>query len=270
MSFSTCYPSVMQFLVPATLALAGGFGGALSAIRTPSVNQIILPRSGRIMHLGFVGDILIGIGAGLAIYAFNALFPSSSSENVLKPNVDILLRFFGLGLVAGFAGVRILDKLAAELLKQKVSALESKTAAQHAELQRQLEIARLLTEGREFYYRNLYKSALEAYDKVLAVDPGNAKARVNKAAALNSVNPRDHQDPVRLINEALIADPKVPFAHYNRACIKALNLGTYTAEEALADLEKAIRDDPFNKELAKKDPDFDSVRNDQRFKDLTN
>jgi tetratricopeptide (TPR) repeat protein len=268
MSFASCFPSAPQFLVPATLALAGGFGGALSAIRTPTINQIIVPFTGRKVDLGFAGDILVGIGAGLAIYAFNAVFPSSSADKIRIPDVDVLLRFFGLGLIAGFAGVRILDKMAAELLKQKVNDLETKTAIQLAEVQKQLEIARLLADGREFYYKKLYKSAVETYDKVLALEPRNPKAQVNKAAALNSLDPRNHQAPVQLINAALVIDPKVPFGYYNRACIKALNPDTYTPEEVLADLEKAIADDPSNKVLATDDPDFAAVRNAPRFKDL--
>lgn len=268
MCLADCFPSNLQLLVPATLAGAGGFGGALSAIRTPATNRIIVPFTGRKVDLGFLGDILIGIGAGLAIYAFNAVFPSSSADKILTPDVDVLLRFFGLGLIAGFAGVRILDKLAAELLKQKVNELETKTAAQHAEVQKQLEIARLLTDGRDFYYKELYKSAIEAYDKVLALDPENAKARVNKAAALNSLNPQNHQEPVQLINAALVTDPKVPFGHYNRACIKALNPAAYPAQETLDDLDKAIKDDPSVKVLAAKDSDFNAVKNEQRFKDL--
>lgn len=268
MSFATCFPSVPQFLVPATLAFAGGFGGALAAIRTPTVNEVIVPFTGRKVKLGFLGDILIGIGTGLAIYAFNAVFPSSSGEKIQTPDVDVLLRFFGLGLIAGFAGVRILDKLAAEMLKQKVNDLETKTAAQHAEVQKQLEIARLLSDGRDFYYKKLYKSAVEAYDKVLALEPESPKARVNKAAALNSLNPLNHQEPVQLINAALNTDPKVPFGYYNRACIKALNPSVYKTAEVLADLEKAIADDPSNKVLAADDPDFASVKDEPRFKSL--
>jgi len=268
MSFAACFPSASQLLVPATLAVAGGFGGALSAIRTPTPNAVIVPFTARKWNLGFLGDIFIGIGAGVAIYAFNAVFPSSSSEKIHAPDVDVLLRFFGLGLIAGFAGVRILDKLAAEMLKQKVNDLETKTAAQYAEVQKQLEIARLLTDGRDFYYKKLYKSAVEAYDKVLVLDPQNPKARVNKAAALNSLDPLNHQEPVQLINAALSTDPKVPFGYYNRACIKALNPTAYKTAEVLDDLEKAITDDPSNKVLAAADPDLASVKNEPRFKEL--
>ncbi|MDI6794717.1 MAG: DUF4257 domain-containing protein [bacterium] len=95
----------------------GAFGGLLHALYL-NENKLLLPtlrRNGRIyINLGFVGDILLGIGAGLAILLFIA--------------PDTMAKQIGLSIVSGFSGGALLgslmNKLATELEKKKVDKLE--------------------------------------------------------------------------------------------------------------------------------------------------
>ncbi|OGO29138.1 MAG: hypothetical protein A2Z16_11080 [Chloroflexi bacterium RBG_16_54_18] len=56
-----------------------------------------------------------------------------------------------------------------------------------------------------------------------------------------------------MLNEAIQINPTVPFALYDRACIKALNPAVYSIDSALDDLAQAIQGDSSNKNLAAKD-----------------
>lgn len=95
----------------------GAFGGLLHALYL-NENRLLLPtlrRNDRLhINLGFVGDILLGIGAGLAVLLFIA--------------PDTIAKQIGLSIISGFSGGTLLgtlkNKLATELEKKKVDKFE--------------------------------------------------------------------------------------------------------------------------------------------------
>jgi len=74
------------------------------------------------------------------------------------------------------------------------------------------------------------------------------------------------QVAIESCNNALSISPQHANAFYNRACFNALINQT---DQALADLQQAISLSPEEyRETAKTDTDFDSLRDDSRFKAL--
>ncbi len=88
----------------------------------------------------------------------------------------------------------------------------------------------IILKGNEYFSKDEYNDAIEYHAKALAIEPGDADAL------------------------------------YNKACSKVKN---GDIDNGLADLRRSMEldRDKFIK-LAKEDKDFDSIRNDERFKAL--
>jgi tetratricopeptide (TPR) repeat protein len=83
-------------------------------------------------------------------------------------------------------------------------------------------------------------------------------------AATVALNSGDHSGALAHLQRALGEDPDSDHAHY----IMAVALGMRNrADEALEHLRQAIALNPENRSLARQDPDLDTVRDHDRFKD---
>src|SRR5262245_29259539 len=83
-------------------------------------------------------------------------------------------------------------------------------------------------------------------------------------AATVALNSGDHNGALDHLQRALGEDPESDHAHY----IMAVALGMRNrADEALEHLQQAIALNPENRGLAKQDPDLDSLRDHDRFRD---
>ena len=82
-------------------------------------------------------------------------------------------------------------------------------------------------------------------------------------AATVALNSGDHAGALDHLQRALGEDPDSDHAHY----IMAVALGRSRAQEALEHLQQAIALNPENRALAKQDPDLDSLRDHERFRD---
>jgi len=83
-------------------------------------------------------------------------------------------------------------------------------------------------------------------------------------AATVALNSGDHSGALDHLQRALGEDPESDHAHY----IMAVALGMRNrADEALEHLQQAIALNPENRGLAKQDPDLDSIRDHNRFRD---
>src|SRR4029079_5846930 len=83
-------------------------------------------------------------------------------------------------------------------------------------------------------------------------------------AATVALNSGDHKGALDHLQRALGEDPDSHHAHY----IMAVALGMKNrADEALEHLQQAIALNPENRSLAKQDPDLDSIRDHNRFRD---
>jgi tetratricopeptide (TPR) repeat protein len=95
--------------------------------------------------------------------------------------------------------------------------------------------------------------------------PAEAKTPAERVyAATVALNSGDHTGALDHLQRALGEDPESDHAHY----IMAVALGMRNrADEALEHLQQAIALNPENRGLAKQDPDLDSIRDHDRFRD---
>lgn len=105
--------------------------------------------------------------------------------------------------------------------------------------------------------------AIEKYDKAIKIDPNNAIVYNNKGIALKTLG--EHEAAIEEYDKALGVDPNYALAWYNKSSVLA-PMGN--KDDALKNLEQAIKLDKLYIESARTDKDFDSIRNDKRFKKL--
>ena len=128
-------------LLLSLLSIGGGIGGFTSAITKENKQedlQIQLPfltnkenlKSYPILHLGFLGNIMIGTVAGISIFLFLTTFnlePSSLKKQVENKNLQqafanefllplreqptVFVQIFALSLLAGYGGTPLLELL---------------------------------------------------------------------------------------------------------------------------------------------------------------
>lgn len=80
-------------------------------------------------------------------------------------------------------------------------------------------IAALMDKGDEFYERKEFEAALNSWTKAAQLDPNNAKAHNNRAAALFELG--RHQEAIEACSEALRVQPGYAIAHMTRGEIYA-------------------------------------------------
>ncbi|MGF1698773.1 hypothetical protein L4D09_00445 [Photobacterium makurazakiensis] len=104
---------------------------------------------------------------------------------------------------------------------------------------------------------------IEVYDEILTIRPGDLEALTHKADAAMEI--REFHWALSLCNRVLELDPTNAHALYQRACAYAC-LGA--EEQAVDDLERAILGSSSLRELASEEPDFESLRGNERFEVL--
>ncbi|MES2469977.1 MAG: hypothetical protein V4675_21985 [Verrucomicrobiota bacterium] len=236
----------------AALIVGGGFGGFLAAFGSSSLHQLSLPHTDGRWSLGFIGDILIGVGSAIAAYAL--------LTNVLPPDKtapDYAIRVAGFGLATGFAGLKIMRKVSLDFLKEKQDSLSS-----------DLTVVRLVERGRDELNKKRYASAVDTFEKALALSPHDIESKLLYATALSFKESSQHKRPVKLLKEVIASQPDNSKAHYNMACIMALNTPEYTMAEIFDSLEQAVALDTDYAMYAKGDPDWDALRSDGRFQQI--
>jgi tetratricopeptide (TPR) repeat protein len=253
------------------LTISGGFGGFIAAFSSEKKNDVILPFcEGKALRLAFLGDIAIGIAAALVSYTLLGIIPNTQSQQQNKPTADTAARYIGLGIAAGYTGIKVLDRASIELLREKQKELSNSLEVVHGEVAKSATVNDLISEGRTSTLSGKYHLAIEIYKRTLEIDPTNSSAKLGLAVASNYLNSNDHVEPVKLINEVIQSDPNLAKAYYNRACIKALNQESYSTEEIMKDLKEAIRLDENYRQIAQTDDDFKSkgFRDTSVFKEL--
>ena len=111
--------------------------------------------------------------------------------------------------------------------------------------------------------RHRYNEAIEYFDKALEIDGKYAGAWYNKGTTLSVLG--RYNEAIECFDKALEIDSNYANAYYNRACSKCrLN----RVNECLDDLKMAITLDENNIESAKKDEDFNSIKDNEEFKRL--
>jgi tetratricopeptide (TPR) repeat protein len=112
------------------------------------------------------------------------------------------------------------------------------------------------------FYLGRYNDALIALNEAIKLDANNAELLSMKALVLRNLNKDDEAS--ELLDNTLKMDPHCANAWYNRAC---LNVKKGNIKQGLSDLDHSIYEGRENyRNLAKEDKDFDSLRNDERFR----
>ncbi len=105
--------------------------------------------------------------------------------------------------------------------------------------------------------------ALECYDKALQIEPKDVFILNNKNGVLIELG--RYKEAEECIQQIIKINPEHAPAYYNKACLRIL---TNEKSDALTNLKKAVELDSRLKEYAKKDKDFNSIKDDKDFQNL--
>ncbi len=281
---------VRTFSVSSCAGAIGGFVGGINTAEGNRVRWIGRParRPGngdgpRPIDLGFLGDILVGAAAGIAI----VFFLNIGGTTQTSVDAEYYLRLIPLALMAGVVSKRALAGMSEAVIGKLVSDTERLREGQ-ARLQNQLTkldyINDLVQEGEGYLKEGeaershpakriaKYESARDTFLKAIEVDRGHSVAYICLGKALKrlAAETTEEKGYSRLIREAIEAtseaiklNPTYDRAYYNRACYKAL--AGVAASEILPDLEKAIELFEPNRAFAQSDGDFQSIHKDPCF-----
>ncbi len=149
------------------------------------------------------------------------------------------------------------------LQPQQVDQLKKITAEVKA-LPPSLSVYDLLAQGNAYYYAEQYEDAKDIYDRILNLNP-NDPATLNNRGLVYAKLER-YEEALADFNRSLELNPDHPSTLYNLACLSSLK---GKADDVLTWLEKAIKGDEKYREKAKTDKDFNNIRENPRFKKLT-
>ena len=118
-------------------------------------------------------------------------------------------------------------------------------------------------EGLIYLDKKDYRRAQWPFLKILKLKPDMAEAYVHLAFIYRRTE--SLEKAIETIKEALSIDPDLAIANYNIACYYSQ---ANRVDIAIDCLKKAISREKRYIELAEKDDDFDSIRKDEKFKEL--
>jgi hypothetical protein len=281
----------LKYQVLLWIAAAGAFGGFVDGLLSEKIYSL---RFGKEMkNLGSVGDCLVGATAGIAIFSVAGSLLNVDFTAMSGPGEFV--RVIALGVLSGFAGIRLLQpmtegfvkKLASEEAQKKFKSLvtESVEASMDINLANgcitKYEATEKVPEVKDEERQKMLTDAEKAVARVLQREPTNLEALRTKGKVLKrqAELKKDSKDKIPLYSEAItITDrmieinPQSDIGYYNRACYKALlwNLErNRSVPDVLDDLGEAIKLSELNRERAKTDPDFDSIKTEELFLELT-
>jgi tetratricopeptide (TPR) repeat protein len=259
-----CNEISQSLAILATAGLAGSIGGLAVGVNSPNVNPVKVPFTSRTINLGVLGDMIVGMAAGLAALLLVGILPGNDLGTVdLKP-VEYV-RLVAFGIISGFAGIKILSRLSDQILQQVDSMGKKVEEAEETSLRRD-DVQNILREATFYRANERYDEAIIAYQKTLGIDPANEEARIGIAITRNYKDPSDVDEPIKMLTEALQTNPRSGKAYYNRACIKNLDpQRKYSKLDILADLKRSIDLDATFKPIAKQDADFKDLWKDPDF-----
>ncbi len=107
------------------------------------------------------------------------------------------------------------------------------------------------------------EEALPSYDQAVDIKPDKHQAWYNRGVALSALGRKE--EAIQSYEQALRLQPDFAPAYYNKACCYNLQ---EKIDLAIETLQQAIILDPDCQKIAKTNPDFDLIRNDDRFRAL--
>jgi tetratricopeptide (TPR) repeat protein len=267
------------------VVLTAGFGGFVHGIlrRKPIRYTLVWPFSHRAAEFGFLGDIFVGVAAGVAIlFVVDSVFGLKPD----KPDDLTNLKIVALGVICGYLGSDLLSRLALLVFKSTIKDEQDVEKAQ-AELEELKERTKAASKAADLmalgdaYWRwgkdkgdGMFDRALELFDEAIRTDPKNPNHYIKKSFvyASKAEGEKDkktkrtlYETAIALTDQAIRLDESSARAYYDRACYKHLIGGD---RDALHDLATAIKNNDTMRKMAKLDPDLESLRDDGDFKKL--
>ena len=86
-----------------------------------------------------------------------------------------------------------------------------------------------------------YADAAVSYERALLIDPKLEEAKIGWAVVKSYAETTNLSEPLRILDEVILGNPRSEKAFYNRACIRCLSEPEFTKEAWLSDLKEAIR-----------------------------
>lgn len=120
-----------------------------------------------------------------------------------------------------------------------------------------------LDHGNALYFLEKYEEAIASYDKVIQLKPDNINGWNNKGVTLMKL--QRYEEALFVYNQAIEIKSDCADCWYNKACCYALQNDVTLA---IQNLQQSIKLESNRLEIAKNDPDFDTVREHEIFKIL--
>lgn len=270
--------ATLQWQVLGMVMLFGALGGFVDGLTTDIPYKVSW--GGRHFDIGSAGDALVGMTSAVAIFTVaTALFPDLEIER-FDSSPTAFIRIVALGVLSGYAGIRLLNpltrKLAEQIATEKAADAVKDVQVRNTELainvkdaerkviEFDLRRTELLAQGQHEAAAKLLDEARTRYDAALAVERHDTEALLGLArvarrqaelAQLRQRDPAPHwAEALRALDAITMRDRSAARAFYNKACYKALKGDS--AAVALADLQQALELAPALKPRARSDPDF--------------
>ncbi|WP_284614768.1 TPR end-of-group domain-containing protein [Aquabacterium humicola] len=280
-------PAASGWYVIGVVMLFGALGGFVDGLTTDISYKVSW--GSRSFDIGSAGDALVGMTAAIAIFTVaSALFPDLKVEQ-FGNDMTQLIRVVALGVLSGYAGIRLLNpltrKIAEQIATDKADAAVRAARTQSVELtinvkdgdrkliEFDLRKEQLLAAGGFDEAQRILEQAQQRFKAALEVDADDAEALMGSAkvarrkAELAGQQGRDAAADwtaaLRALDAVTSRDPRAARAWYNKACYKAL-MGKPPAE-VVRDAGKAFELLPALKERARTDPDFAGLKTQAEF-----
>ena len=217
--------------------LSGGFGGFVCSFSDSKSYSIRLPITGKKLHLGFIGNIIIGmLAGGTGLYFIGQMMDQDfwNLDLIQNSNIKHCFAVFTMSSVCGYLGIKLLSKIADKFFTQIVddmNHLKRETAETAAD--------ELATRAKVCLLEGDPVGAIDFADNSIKIFE-NARAWGFKGNAYKMLN--EYDQALASINRAIALNDqdrrRKAFYYWNRACYKSLL--NEKLPSILADLKKSI------------------------------
>ena len=273
------------------IGLAGAFGGFVDGLMSERHYSFRWGKT--IRDLGSIGDCLVGATAGIAIFSVAGSLLKVDFTAMTAP--EEFIRVIALGVLSGFAGIRLLQPLTEELVKRfaseeaqkKFKGLVTESVATSIDINlangciTNYEATKRVPTVKDEERQKILVDAEKAIERALQREPTNVealrvKAKIFKRQAELKKDSKDkiplYKGAIDLTSRMIDIHPESDVGYYAKACYQSLlrSLDPNIAVSAIIEsLSEAINRSQHNKQRAKDDPDFDSIKREAAFMALT-
>lgn len=181
-------------------------------------------------------------------------------------------------IFAGWNSLRDIRKKTEEIVEERVEKITKKYNEKLELLQETLaEQSKKILENQNRIYKTQFihslwmrsnletnpQSKIDIYDEIIKINPNDAEVYAYKADAVLDLD--EYEWALNLSNKAVAIDSEYGYAYWQRSCANAM-LGNIN--EAITDLEMAVRKSPNLKDEIEYEPYFKSIKTSEQFAQL--